>query len=167
MAEHPVSYAALRHRIRSGDLLAWSHRGWGSWYDLQVQAVRVFTRSEYSHVGIAWVVGGRVLVLEAVGAGVRIYPLSRLLPAYWIGLGRWSDLAEDYALMHVGDPYSKAQAIAAFFRALTAGEDDAWQCAEYAARVLEMAGTDAGDIYTPAALVEHQLAAGRTLEMLA
>ena len=71
-------YSEYRDQIKSGDLLAWSHRGFRSWHDFKVQAVRLFTQSEYSHVGIAWVVGGRVFVIEAVEPRVRIFPLSKL-----------------------------------------------------------------------------------------
>jgi hypothetical protein len=63
-----MKYEAAREKVKSGDLLAWSHRGWRSWYDIQIQLVRFFTQSEYSHVGIAWVVGGRVHI-PAIKAG--------------------------------------------------------------------------------------------------
>ncbi len=149
-----MRYTAARQKIRSGDLLAWSHRGWGSWYDLQVQAVRVFTRSEYCHVGIAWVVGGRVFVLEAVSAGVRIFPLSRLLPFYWLPLGAaWSETIEEIALSHVGERYSRWQAVLAGLGLLAPGEDRAWQCAEYAGMVLMSAGRDLDCDWTPSGLV--------------
>jgi len=149
-----MKYAAARQRLRSGDLLAWSHRGWGSWYDLQVQAVRIFSRSEYCHVGIAWVVGGRVFVLEAVGAGVRIMPLSRQMPCYWLPLGLdWPATAEEFALLHVGEPYSKWQAVLAGLRLLRPGADRVWQCAEFAWMVLAQAGRTLGRDVTPAGLV--------------
>ena len=71
-----TSYQEVRSSIKSGDLLFWSHRELKSWYDLKVQIVRMVTRSEYSHVGVAWVTGGRVFALEAVVPLIRIYPLS-------------------------------------------------------------------------------------------
>lgn len=150
----PAAYANHRGEIRSGDLLAWSHRGWGSLYDLQVQAVRMFTRSEYCHVGIAWVIGGRVLVLEAVSAGVRIMPLSSLLPCYWLPLSvAWNWVVEDFALARVGERYSRWQAVLAGLRLLKPGEDRLWQCAEYAWMNLAHAGTDLGPVITPSGLV--------------
>lgn len=149
-----MRYDEARDEIRSGDLLAWSHRGWGSWYDFQIQAVRIFTQSEYSHVGIAWVIAGRVFVLEAVGGGVRIMPLSALLPCYWLRLGAtWTPAAEAAALGEVGKPYSKLQAIAAFLGRLRAGADGKWQCAEYGWWVLQKLGIDLGETYTPARMV--------------
>jgi hypothetical protein len=153
-----VKYAEARPQIRSGDLLAWSHRGWGSWYDIQIQMVRVFTQSEYSHVGIAWVVAGRVFVLEAVQTGVRIFPLSRLLPFYWLPLGanwdaEWESEVEAWALQQVGEPYSKWQAVLAGLGLLRAGEDNIWQCAEYAQEVARRQGTPLVGKATPADLV--------------
>lgn len=148
------TYSARRHKIRSGDLLAWSHRGWGSWYDMQIQAVRIFTRSEYCHVGVAWVISGRVFVLEAVGTGVRIMPLSRLLPCYWMPLGAaWSARAEEFAIARVGEPYSKWQAVLAGLQRLTPGDDRIWQCAEFVVVVLDQVGIDLGPDCTPSSVV--------------
>lgn len=149
-----MKYAAARSGIRSGDLLAWSHDRWGSLYDFKVQMVRVFTRSEYCHVGIAWSVSGRLFVLEAVSSGVRIFPLSRLLPFYWLPLkAAWESEVEAWALRQVGEPYSQWQAMLAGLNLLKPGEDTIWQCAEYAAEVTRRAGVDLGTMVTPNALV--------------
>jgi len=113
-----------------------------------VQFVRIFTRSEYSHVGIAWAVGGRVLVLEAVSKGVRIFPLSLLLPCYWIPLGKWSAEIEERALSQVGKPYSRWQAILGGLGRLQGGADERWQCAEYVATSLGLESP-----YTPSGVV--------------
>lgn len=131
----------MRPDVKSGDLLAWTHRAWGSWYDLQIQLVRAFTRSEYCHVGVAWRVADRVFALEAVSAGVRIFPLSRLLPLWWTPLKAvWTPEAEAWALAQVGEPYSKWQAVLAGLGLLKAGDDSIWQCAEYAQAALAHAG---------------------------
>lgn len=151
-----MKYHDARKRIQSGDLLAWSHeRSWlASWYDFQIQMVRAFTRSEYCHVGVAWTIAGRVFVLEAVGTGVRIFPLSRLLPFYWVPMKvRWEDEVEAWALAQVGLPYSKIQAILAGLGKLRAGEDSMWQCAEYTLEVLKRAGVDLKVDATPTAVV--------------
>jgi hypothetical protein len=148
-----VNYQGARGQIKSGDLLAWSHRSWASWYDLQVQAVRVFTRSEYCHVGVAWVVAGRVFVIEAVTPQVRIFPLSKLLPFYWMPLGApWKKETEEFALSQVGLYYSKWQAVKAYFG--YTDKDDIWQCAALTRAILSADGVDLNpEKETPSALV--------------
>ena len=150
-----MKYDIARSEIRTGDLLAWSHGGWGSWHDIQVLLVRAFTRSEFSHVGLALVGAGRVFILEAVGAGVRLWPLSRELPFYWIRRPReLGGEAVDFAFDRLGDRYSRLQAIAAFLEVLQFGEDDVWQCAEYVIRVLEADGEVLTNVATPTGVVK-------------
>ena len=155
-------YAEARSKIQSGDVLAWTHIRWSSWNDIQIQIVRIFTRSEYSHVGIAWVVGGRVFVLEAVSQGVRIFPLSRELPFYWLPVGVWDETREEMALALVGAPYSKWDAVLSFFGRLVKGENASWQCSEYVAFVL---GLDPAR-YTPTNIVSHLQDRGATLSKI-
>lgn len=144
-------YADARDKIKSGDILAWSHRGWRSWYDIQIQAVRIFTRSEYCHVGMAWVTSGRVFVLEAVSPLVRNFPLSKLTPFFWLPQDKWSPEIEKTALSIVGKKYSKLDAILAYFGDLKPGERDTWECAEYVAYVLDIHP----EKYTPSSLIEE------------
>lgn len=156
-----MNYSAARKKIQSGDLLAWSHRGLGSWYDFKIQMVRAVTQSEYCHVGIAWQIGGRLFVLEAVLTGVRIFPLSRMLPFYWCGVPvTWASEVEDWALRQVGEPYSQWQAIKAALGLLRVGDDNIWQCAEYAQEVLRRGGVNLPGLATPAALVTAAMKAG-------
>lgn len=156
-----MNYSTARRKIYSGHLLAWSHRAWGSWYDVKIQAVRAFTQSEYCHVGVAWNVGGRIFALEAVLAGVRIFPLSRMLPFYHIPVPvKWTTDVEAWALAQVGQPYSQWQAIKAGLGLLKAGEDSIFQCAEYAQEVLRRGGVDLKCDATPAALVTAAMSAG-------
>lgn len=130
-----MRYLDARGLIQSGDVLAWTHRPLRSLYDLQIQIVRMFTRSEWSHVGLAWVVGGRLFVLEAVSAGVRIFPLSRAGAFTWVQRGAFTVDQEELALAHVGEPYSKWDAIRAFFGASN-NADGHWSCSEYVCAVL-------------------------------
>lgn len=149
-----MTYLEARSKIRSGDLLAWSHRSWGSWYDFKIQMVRMFTRSEYCHVGVAWVVAGRVFVLEAVSAGVRIFPLSLEVPFYWVPMKfPWTFGVEKWAMAQAGKPYSQIRAILAGLRLIKIGENTYTECAEYAHEVYKQAGIDMGDEATPTAIV--------------
>lgn len=149
-----VKYSEARKDLKSGDLLAWSHERWNSWYDVKIQLVRMFTRSEYCHVGVCWCVSGRVFVLEAVSNGVRIFPLSRLTPFYWISMrSTWESEVEAWALRQVGELYSEWQAVLGGLNLLKPGEDSIWQCAEYVLEVLRRCGVDLGTIATPNAVV--------------
>jgi len=151
-----MDYAEARPKIKTGDLLAWTHRGWRTWYDWKIQAVRILTRSEYCHVGIAWVVeeADRVYILESVVPKVRIYPLSLELPFFWIPMGKeLSREAMEFAQAQVGEPYSQIRAALAFLGLLDRGDQNKWECAEYAAKVLEANGIDYGEAYTPTQLV--------------
>jgi hypothetical protein len=162
-------YNDIRNTIQPGDLIAFTHTGWNSWEDIQSQIVRIFTRSEYSHVGIAWPVGGRVMLLEAVVPEIRIFPLSKLLPFYYLPItgvvGKWNDDAEEYALSRVGEKYSKLEAIKGFFGA-TKDSNKRWQCAEYARAILHRAGLSVDCKDTPTALVREVMQRGIQLNMV-
>lgn len=155
-------YNDARPLIQSGDVLAFSHEGWTSKSDLESQAVRFFTRSEFSHVALAWVVAGRVFALEAVVPMVRIYPLSKLGDFYWLPMRHpLIEQAEEYALSRIGEQYSKWEAIRGFFNR---NKDDAsWQCAEYVLAVLRSAGVDLACHATPTAVVRSAMGRGNPL----
>jgi hypothetical protein len=150
-----VKYQDIRPLIRSGDLLAWTHKGWSTWDDIQIQLVRFFTQSEYSHVGIAYVMGERVFILEAVAAGVKLTPLSENLPFFLIQTGmQWSSLVEASAMEIQGQKYSKWEAIKAFFVKLKPGKNKVWECAEYVIYILNVAGYPIDCKATPTAVIE-------------
>lgn len=102
------TYENLRSAIRSGDLLLF--RGHGFWSSV----IRRATKSDYCHCGVAWVVSGRVMVLEARQAtGVSVRMLSEALPADWISIGlEWSEDVEEYALKRLQTKYSLLAAAA-------------------------------------------------------
>ena len=149
-----MKYADARPLIRSGDLLAWSHRApwYRSWYDFKIALVRMFTMSEYSHVATAWVVGGRVFAIEAVMPLVRIYPLSKLGEFYHLPLGaKFDDDVLEFALSKVGEPYSQVQAMQAFFH--LPSDDGLWECAELVRKLAMLEGIDLGLNATPSEIV--------------
>ncbi len=129
-----MRYQDARPRIQSGDIIAFRHD------NLASRIIRAATGSDYSHVGVAWPVAGRVMILEAVIPEIRIFPLSKLLPFYWVALNRpLCPEAEEFALSKVGERYSIPEAIRGYFN-LTKS-DQIWQCAEYVKSVLN-AGED-------------------------
>jgi hypothetical protein len=97
-------------------------------------------------------------VLEAVTPLVRNFPLSKLLPFYWIPLeAPWSKEAEEFALDKIGDPYSEGQAVAAFLGRLRIDADRAWECAEYSHAIAGRDGIDLGKRAVPTDLVREAM----------
>ena len=142
-----TNYETIRSKIKSGDALAWTHKGWKTWYDFQIQMVRAFSQSEYCHVGVAWVIGKRVFILESVGTGIRIYPLSLELPFYWIPIKKyWTKDIEEFALSKMGAKYSKWEGIQALFGKLKNGDDNEWECAEFALALLSRGNVISNDV---------------------
>lgn len=146
------TYGDIRKDIRSGDILGWSHRGWKSWRDIKIAIVRIWRKSEYSHVGTAWVVGNRVFVLEAVEPCARIYPLSKLGNFYWLPMGApWIPETEELALSHIGDDYKQLTAIKANFQSIEKG--GAEECAAYVLTVAASEGINLGDRAIPDCII--------------
>lgn len=132
-----MKYADARLLIQSGDVLFWTHKPMRSWYDFQLQLVRFFTRSEWVHVGLAWNIGGRLFILEAVSQGVRIFPLSQANDFTWVARGGFTVEQETLALAHVGEPYSKWDAIRSLFGASNS-KDSQWFCSEFVCSILNI-----------------------------
>jgi hypothetical protein len=164
-----TKYAAIRDTIKSGHILTWTHRSWETLSDIESQVVRIITESEYSHVGLAWVFGGRVFVLESVVPKIRIVPLSNLLPCYLLTYQvTWTEAAETFALSLVGNGlYSKWEAILGLFRKIR-HSDSVWQCAKYVWCVLDKTDRpiELNGLLTPSAVVQAALESGATLQSM-
>lgn len=151
-----MMYGMYRDQIKTGDLLAWStHRSKG--FHLFVnKLIRLFTLSEYCHVGIAWVIGDRIFIIEAVQPMVRIYPLSNEIPFYHIAMNlRVTDDALNYLLSRVGEPYSTWQAAQAYFGKPRV--DKQWQCAELVTSFYKRLGLSLKNTWTPSSLIDAVL----------
>lgn len=129
----------------------------------------MFTRSEYAHVAVAWRMATRVWVIEAVVPNVRVFPLSRLLPCYWLSGERrnaWTSAIEESVLKIVGQDYSKWEAIRSFAGKVTPGANERWQCAETAAYLrAALTLADYGSP-TPTSLVNATLREGASLRLI-
>lgn len=157
-----MKYADARPLIKSGDLLAFSHGDWKSWDGIKVNLVRIFTLSTYSHVALAWVVGGRVFALEAVKPKLRIFPLSKLGDFYHIPLNvDWDDVTEEFALSKIGVDYSELAAMRAFFVPLEDG--NVQECAAYVMEVVEKSGVSLGHLARPDTVIFTAQLLGSTL----
>lgn len=145
-------YSEYRSKIKTGDLLAFGHEGWGSWQDIKVQLIRIFTRSEYSHVGVAYVMGGRVWIVEAVVPQARIYPLSKRGSFYHIPMGlKVNKPQTEKMLSYIGSKYSQWQALKAFFKDL--GQGNTSECAALVDTIMADFGVEMGNRQTPDAIV--------------
>jgi hypothetical protein len=141
-----MRYHEIRDRLVSGDVVAFRADTIKSWI------IRKATRSPYSHVGIVWVIAGRVLLLDAVIPKVRIFPLSKMLPFDWMPINRPMTMEqEELALSWVGEEYSVMEAMRGFF-GFAREDNQRWQCAEYVKTVL---GFNCQD--TPQAVVNEAL----------
>lgn len=165
-----MKYSEIKEKIRSGDLIALSHKDWGSLYDLQVQAVRIFTESEYSHVALAVVIGDTPFLVEAVEPKIRLMPIANMLEDgfYWIPTTHiMTDKELDFGMSKVGkDRYSKIEAIGGDLGLLDIGEDNYWQCAEFVIAMRKISGLDLGDHATPASVVQKALELGMSLQFV-
>lgn len=160
-----MDYLEARHLIRSGDLIAQSHGNWKTWRGIKVNLVRMVTRKTESHVGVAWVVGGRVFMLEAVKPKLRIYPMSAIGDFYLIpSKAVWGAGTEELALSKVGVDYSELIAMKAFFKELDEG--DVRQCAAYVLAVLRADGIDLGTKAIPGDVVQAAMRRGATCTLV-
>lgn len=158
------NYKEQRHLIKSGDLLAWSGRSAAG------TLVRVATQSKWSHVGVAYVMGGRVWIIEAREfKGVQIVPLSSYLNCEWIPTdAEWNDQVDDYVINSIGKvDYSYTTALKAWFDATVGAYrklDPLSQtqiCSSFAPIVLRMAGVFLPNVLmTPGYLVNRFIVQG-------
>ncbi len=133
-----INYQTYRPKIHTGDILAFPHKECKSWYDLQVQSVLFATKSPMAHVAMAWRIGPRVMVFEAVVPKVRVFPLSAMGNFYHFPMHlTYQSDAVDCALREVGKEveYSKWEGIKALFR-LNDPADKKTQCAEFVKNML-------------------------------
>lgn len=146
-------YEKYRANIKSGDILAFSHEGWKTWKDFKTQMVRVFTRSTYSHVGIAVELSGRLFILENVVPYARLYPLSMAGNFYHLPMKDvdWTPEFEEKAFKRIGTPYSQLQAIKAFF--VNLGRGNYAECAALVWNIMYDANVYLGDRQTPDSIV--------------
>jgi hypothetical protein len=160
-----MNYEQVRPKIRSGDLIAFSHGGWSSWSSFKTMLVRAFTLSTYSHVALAWVVAGRVFLLEAVKPKTRIFPLSLEGDFYLLPLNApWRPETEEFALQRIGVDYSEADAIRAYFEPLEEGKVS--ECSAYVREVMLVDGIRLGDLARPDEVVKAAQARGAALTFI-
>jgi hypothetical protein len=152
-----VNYKDYRKTIRSGDLLVWTKRSNTVISKMVVFIIRLFTMSEYSHVGVAWHIGERLYVLEAIHPKVAATLLSTYNEFYHVPMNlEWKSEYDLYLLDKVGSNYSVIDAIRGYF-GLVNKKNNQWQCAELVTSFYKYAGLHIGNPYTPSDLVVNIL----------
>lgn len=76
MDKKEIQYGEIRKEIQNGDVLLYKGKGIASY------CIKKFTHSEYSHAGLAVWWNERLMVMEAVGKGVVVAPLSTNVEHY-------------------------------------------------------------------------------------
>ena len=139
-----MKYSEARKTIGSGDVILW--RG----TSLAARIVRFFTKSPWSHVGIAVHWGGRLMVFDCYPfKGTRLRPLSiDLKDAYWVRADAvWGERPLSYALKHLGRGYSWQNLWKTWLGLNLVRRE--FQCAQYAAEILTRAGLSLTHPATP------------------
>lgn len=129
-------YDDARAIIKSGDFVFYK-KGEGFLDYL----INLFTKSEWVHCGIAWVVNDRVFLLETSWrTGVRITLMSTKIPDTIIQTNsQWNIAAENFAFDLIGRPYSYEDAIRAGTNKRS-NDDMGWICSELNAGVGSLMG---------------------------
>lgn len=147
-----MDYFEAKDYIESGDLLAWSGHSFFS------RMIKLFTESSITHVGIAYKVNTELFVIESIeGTGVRLFPLHRRIPFFWIKpIPReyhWNSIIKETALKRIGEEYSLWGCLKALFKK-SLKKDKYWQCAEFASYILSLMGYSTNGYNTPHTLVQ-------------
>lgn len=148
-----VKYIDIKSKIKTGDIIAFSTSKFKGLYSFFGFIVRLFTMSEYNHVGIAWVINGRCFLIEAQVPEVKITPLSKLGSFYHISLDKKVSQSDiDYLVDKVGEKYSILEAIKSYLK-LNNPNDDQWICVEFIEYFLNRVNIKTNDLYTPSDVV--------------
>lgn len=140
--------------VKTGDILAFTGPRVGTRTHFFAYLVRLFTMSEYSHVGIAYKVGERLYLLEAQVPEVRITPMGDKGGYYLLPMNvKVNDNVIDSLLNKVGEEYSIVEAIRSYF-GFNDFEDSKWICTEYVKYYLDMVDVQLGIVKTPSDIVK-------------
>ena len=144
-----MNYLEYRHNIKTGDLIAFSHNALGS------KIIKLFTRSKYTHVAIAYRIADRVMIFESTIPRVRLFPISKMGAFYHLSVGReLSQDAEEFAFSRLGEWYSLWECIRGLFGKAN-NANMKWQCAEYTKQILKANGFRLSRKDTPISAVQE------------
>ncbi len=156
-----ILYKDVRDQIKTGDLLIWKKDKVRFLSNLFLSVVRLFTKSEFAHVAIAWRVRDRLFVIEATMPQVRIYPISSFDEFFHIAMNvEPTEEQLDYLLGKVGLSYSIKHAIWGYLGIKLDDSEEDWQCAELVTRFYNRLGLNLDGTWTPTKLVNNILSSG-------
>ena len=149
-----VYYEDYRTQIRTGDVLAFfSSTGTNLFDGIYAKIITYVTKERIHHVGMAYVSGGRVFIVEAMPPFVRMIPLSRRGSFYHLPMGvKDGPQVEVEVLSAIGKRYSIKDAITAW-SAEKVEDENGVQCAEHVVRTLTKLGIKVEKEYIPGKLV--------------
>jgi hypothetical protein len=142
-----LSLAKNQHMIKNGDLIAFKGNRFLD------QIIRLFTRSTYSHVGMAIWRNNVLCVIEATWPRVVINPLVGRTDFYHIDMNiEWKPEYDTLLDSRVGAKYSIWHDIQAMF--VKPNQDGEWECAMLDTIDYNLMGVPLNNLYTPDALVQ-------------
>ena len=101
-----VRYSDIRDSLRTGDLVSWKAGKVNSFFTAVLKIYQKILKPKSVHVGIVFVIGGRIFVVEARPPAIRIYPLSQMEDFYLIQTNIPDEKANvDFLLQEVGVEY--------------------------------------------------------------
>jgi hypothetical protein len=131
-----MTYKLVKSQIKDGDLIAYQGKSLVDWI------IRKWTKSPWTHVGIACWWGPRLMLLESYpGDGTRVRPLSHALKdAFWIPThAKWDDNILNQATELLDLPYSWINDWRVAWKQKTLLKTQ-YQCAQYAVEILSRTG---------------------------
>ena len=147
-------YSEVRQHIKNGDLIAFKGK------TLLSKLIKLVTHGDVTHVGVAYWLHNRLLILEArEGYGVSLRALSRCLPFYWVPTHiKWSKRHETLSIERLGLSYSFLDAARAGVGLNFKSKGDI--CSEYAANILRISNPKIPKSPHPQALINHHIHEG-------
>lgn len=99
----------MKHKIKTGDLLAFTVRRYGTIVSFILWLYQKITRVKFSHVGVAMWSGNRLFIVEAVSPRVVMTPISKVNDFFLIPveLDKPPELVQaDFLMDFIETPYS-------------------------------------------------------------
>lgn len=149
-------YSEIRGNIKTGDLLIWETTKIRSFIDFVLYLYQKIFKAEFTHVGVAVVLGNRLLIVEATPPVVRLHPVSLLDDFYLLKTNiRTKSKHLDILFEHLGKKYSLLDLVKFLFK--LRNNDNNFYCSELASKYYNEVGLihnhDAG--LTPDSLIKE------------